>query len=110
MSSINKETGINELELNELFLESNDYYIGLYNAFNLHHFTEQVPNKLFVFNTKIGLLARQLLGRKVMAVDVLSSMEDKLTGIAWELQQKAAVLDYLPKTAELSSSIKIFSN
>ena len=29
-----------------------DYYIGLYNAFNLHGFTEQIPTKLFVFNTK----------------------------------------------------------
>ena len=26
--------------------------------------------------------------------------EDKFTGVAWDLQQKAAVLDYLPKTAE----------
>lgn len=28
--------------------------------------------------------------------------EEKLTGVAFELQQKAAILDYLPKTAELA--------
>ena len=38
--------------MNEYFLESEEYYVGLYNAFNLHGFTEQIPNKLFVFNTK----------------------------------------------------------
>jgi hypothetical protein len=27
---------------------------------------------------------------------------DKLTGVGWELQQKAAILDYLPKTAEVA--------
>jgi predicted transcriptional regulator of viral defense system len=52
MSSINKAVEIDEFKLNELFLESNSYYIGLYNAFNLHGFTEQIPNKMFVFNTK----------------------------------------------------------
>ena len=52
MSSLNKAAGVSEFELNEYYLESPDYYIGLYNAFNLHGFTEQIPNKLFVFNTK----------------------------------------------------------
>lgn len=52
VSSIDKTIGIDEFELNEHFLESEEYYIGLYNAFNLHGFTEQVPNKMFVFNTK----------------------------------------------------------
>lgn len=52
MKSVSKTTGVNEFELNEYFLESGDYYIGLYNAFHLHHFTGQVPNKMFIFNTK----------------------------------------------------------
>ncbi len=52
VSSIDKTVGIDNFELNERFLESDEYYIGLYNAFNLHGFTEQIPTKLFVFNTK----------------------------------------------------------
>ncbi|GBE20282.1 MAG TPA: hypothetical protein ENG87_02085 [Candidatus Pacearchaeota archaeon] len=52
VSSVDKTVGIDEFELNEYFLESDEYYVGLYNAFNLHGFTEQIPNKLFVFNTK----------------------------------------------------------
>src|SRR3989344_1047137 len=43
---------MDEFELNESLLKSSEYYIGLYNAFNLHGFTEQIPNKMFVFNTK----------------------------------------------------------
>jgi len=52
VSSVDKTVGIDNFELNEYLLESDNYYIGLYNAFNLHGFTEQIPNKLFVFNTK----------------------------------------------------------
>ena len=51
MSSINKSPGLSDFEINEYILGEN-YYIGLYNAFNLHGFTEQIPNKMFVFNTK----------------------------------------------------------
>jgi len=77
MSSLNKEVGVNELELNELFLESNDYYIGLYNAFNLHGFTEQIPNKLFVFNIKYST-DRNILHYKFKYFKV---RKDKLFGI-----------------------------
>lgn len=52
ISSVNKTPSTNELELNEYIMGDEKYYIGLYNAFNLHGFTEQIPNKLFVFNTK----------------------------------------------------------
>lgn len=52
MSALNKSAEVSDFELNEYYLGSTKYYIGLYNAFNLHGFTEQVPNKLFVFNTK----------------------------------------------------------
>jgi len=51
ISSINKAIALSEFELNEYILRE-DYYIGLFNAFNLHGFTEQIPNKMFVFNTK----------------------------------------------------------
>ncbi len=52
MSSVNKYATLSEFEINEYILGTEGYYIGLYNAFNLHGFTEQIPNKLFVFNTK----------------------------------------------------------
>ncbi len=52
VSSVDKTVRIDNFELNERFLESDEYYIGLYNAFNLHGFTEQIPTKLFIFNTK----------------------------------------------------------
>ena len=34
--------------------------------------------------------------------------EDKLMGEAWELQQKAAILDYLPKTADIAPPASAF--
>lgn len=52
VSSVDKNVRIDNLELIGRFLESDEYYIGLYNAFNLHGFTEQIPVKMFVFNTK----------------------------------------------------------
>ncbi|MCK5449858.1 hypothetical protein KAI32_03255 [Candidatus Pacearchaeota archaeon] len=51
ISSISKTPPVGELEIVDNILKEN-YYIGLFNAFNLHGFTEQIPNKLFVFNTK----------------------------------------------------------
>jgi len=51
ISSVSKEATLDEFEINEHIL-GEDYYIGLYNAFNLHGFTEQIPNKMFIFNTK----------------------------------------------------------
>jgi len=49
--SIDKYWTLEEQRIADYLLKK-DYYIGLYNAFNLHGFTEQIPNKLFVFNTK----------------------------------------------------------
>lgn len=51
ISSVDKTITLNEFEVNEYLLGEN-YYVGLYNAFNLHGFTEQIPNKMFIFNTK----------------------------------------------------------
>ena len=51
-SSIDKKWALEEYQIVDYLLESKDYYIGLYNAFNFHGFTEQIPMKLFVFNTK----------------------------------------------------------
>jgi predicted transcriptional regulator of viral defense system len=50
-SSIDKKWALDEYKLSDYLLKK-DYYIGLFNAFNLHGFTEQIPNKMFVFNTK----------------------------------------------------------
>lgn len=52
ISSIDKTVGLSNFEINDYILGTDNYYIGLYNAFNLHGFTEQIPNKIFVFNTK----------------------------------------------------------
>lgn len=52
ISSVNKSPALSDFELNEYLLGTEKYYIGLYNAFNLHGFTEQIPNKMFIFNTK----------------------------------------------------------
>jgi len=50
-SSVDKIWALDESSILDYLLKEN-YYIGLYNAFNLHGFTEQIPNKMFVFNTK----------------------------------------------------------
>jgi len=50
-SAIDKRWALDESRLVDYLLKEN-YYIGLYNAFNQHGFTEQIPNKMFVFNTK----------------------------------------------------------
>jgi len=36
--------------------------------------------------------------------------EDKLTGIAWDLQRKSAILDYLPKTARIAPKEEAFKS
>ncbi|MBS3073996.1 hypothetical protein J4447_00905 [Candidatus Pacearchaeota archaeon] len=77
VSSVNKNVGIDNLELNDYLLESKDYYIGLYNAFNLHGFTEQIPNKLFVFNTKYSF-DKEILHYKFKFFKI---KKDKLFGI-----------------------------
>ncbi len=51
LRAIDKKFSLDNYQLVDYLLKE-DYYIGLYNAFNLHGFTEQIPNKLFVFNTK----------------------------------------------------------
>ena len=80
VSSINKNIGVENLELNDYLLESKDYYIGLYNAFNLHGFTEQIPNKLFVFNTRYSF-DKEILHYKFKFFKI---KKDKLFGIMKE--------------------------
>ena len=77
VSSVNKNVGIDNLELNDYLLGSKDYYIGLYNAFNLHGFTEQIPNKLFVFNTKYSF-DKEILHYKFKFFKI---KKDKLFGV-----------------------------
>ena len=77
VSSIGKNVSVDNFELNDYLLESKDYYIGLFNAFNLHGLTEQIPNKLFVFNTKYSF-DKEILHYKFKFFKV---KKDKLFGI-----------------------------
>lgn len=74
--SIDKKWALDWYRISEYLLKD-DYYIGLYNAFNLHGFTEQIPNKLFVFNTKYSA-DRMILHYKFKFFKV---KKDKLFGI-----------------------------
>src|SRR3989344_8082081 len=51
LAAINKKWTLDEYQILDYLLKDK-YYIGLYNAFNLHGFTEQIPNKVFIFNTR----------------------------------------------------------
>lgn len=53
LSSVDKNWSIDEYKIVHHMLKQ-DYYIGLWNALNLHGITEQIPNKTYVFNTKIS--------------------------------------------------------
>jgi len=75
-SAIGKRWALDEFRLIDYLLKE-DYYIGLYNAFNLHGFTEQIPNKMFVFNTKYSA-DRMILHYKFKFFKVKS---EKLFGI-----------------------------
>ncbi len=48
--AVDRKWALDQFRIIDYLLD--EYYIGLYNAFNLHGFTEQIPNKTFVFNTK----------------------------------------------------------
>ncbi|MDD3178192.1 MAG: hypothetical protein PHR26_01605 [Candidatus ainarchaeum sp.] len=60
VSSIDRKPVVSEFEINEFYLNSNKYYIGLINALNKYGFITQIPNKLFVFNTKYNLTKKIL--------------------------------------------------
>ena len=76
ISSIGKKPLIDELEIvNNLLKE--DYYVGLFNAYNQHGFTEQIPNKLFIFNTKDSA-DKKILNYRIKFFKIKS---DKLFGI-----------------------------
>jgi predicted transcriptional regulator of viral defense system len=61
--SIDQRKSLDEFKIINYLLEK-DYYIGLYNAFNYHGFTNQIPNKTFVFNTKYSL-EKEFLNHKI---------------------------------------------
>src|SRR3989344_1925920 len=75
-SAVNKKWVLDEYKIIDYLLKQ-DYYIGLYNAFNLHGFTEQIPNKLFVFNTKYSF-DKEILHYKFKFFKI---KKDKLFGI-----------------------------
>lgn len=74
--SIDKNWALEEYRLVDYLLKE-DYYIGLFNAFNLHGLTEQIPNKMFVFNTKYSA------DRKILHYNFkfFKVRKDKLFGI-----------------------------
>ena len=74
--AVNKKWVLDEYRVVDHLLKQ-DYYIGLYNAFNLHGLTEQIPNKLFVFNTKYSF-DKEILHYKFKFFKV---KEDKMFGI-----------------------------
>jgi predicted transcriptional regulator of viral defense system len=75
-SAIDKKWALDEFRIIDYLLKD-DYYIGLYNAFNLHGFTEQIPNKMFIFNTKYSA-DKQILHYKFKLFKI---KKDKLFGI-----------------------------
>jgi len=80
LRAINNKIGINEYKINEYILKGVPYYIGLYNAFNKHHFTTQIPNVLFIFNTKYSGYRRVMS----MRFRYIKIKKDKLFGITDE--------------------------
>lgn len=75
-SAINKRWVLEEYKIVDYLLKQ-DYYIGLFNAFNLYGFTEQIPNKLFVFNTKYSF-DKEILHYKFKFFKI---KKDKLFGV-----------------------------
>ena len=69
--AVDKKWALDEYQIIDYLLKE-DYYIGLYNAFNLHGFTEQIPYKLFVFNTKYSF-DKQLLHYSIKFFKVKNS-------------------------------------
>src|SRR3989344_1497801 len=76
LAAINKKWTLDEYQILDCLLKDK-YYIGLYNAFNLHGFTEQIPNKVFVFNTEYSF-DKQVLHYKFKFFKI---KKEKLFGI-----------------------------
>jgi len=79
LSSLDKTSEISDLEVVSYLLGDN-YYLGLFNAYNRYGFTGQVPNKLFVFNTKYSL-NKMILGYQFKFFKVKN---DKIFGVTSE--------------------------
>ncbi len=75
-AAVDKKWALDEYSIVNYLLKE-DYYIGLYNAFNIHGFTEQIPIKMFVFNTRYSA-DRKLLHLNFKFFKI---KKDKLFGI-----------------------------
>ncbi len=75
-SVVDKKWSLDEYRIIDYLLKQ-DYYLGLFNAFNLYGFTEQIPNKLFIFNTKYSF-DKEILHYKFKFFKI---KKDKLFGI-----------------------------
>jgi len=73
--SINNIPNTNEFEINEKYLGNSKYYIGLWSAYNLYNFTNQIPNKLYIFNTKYQKII------KILNYNIIYIKTNKLYGI-----------------------------
>ena len=112
-TSVNKKWAIEDYKIADYFLKEN-YYLGLYNAFNLHGFTEQIPNKLFVFNTKYSF------DKKILHYNFkfFKIKKNKLFGILKKYKYPYSdkertiidALDYPEYLGELSDVIKRIKN
>ena len=80
LRAVDKKVGIDEYQTNKYLLGDIPYYIGLYNAFNKYHFTTQIPNMLFVFNTKYSGY-KKILSIRIKYIKI---KKDKLFGVTDE--------------------------
>ena len=109
-TAIDKKWSPDEQRIVDYLLKDN-YYIGLYNAFNLHHFTEQVPNKLFVFNTKYSS-DKKILYHKIKFFKI---KKDKLFGILKEYKypysdRERTIIDVLDYPQYLGGLNKVINS
>jgi predicted transcriptional regulator of viral defense system len=77
VSSIDLKPTASEYEINEKYLENTDYYVGLTNALNYYGFTNQIPNQLFVFNTRYSL-NKKIINFKIKYIKI---SKDQMFGI-----------------------------
>jgi len=107
LRAIDKKVGINEYKVNEYVLNRAPYYIGLYNAFNKHHFTTQMPNVLFVFNLKYSG-CRRIMNMRFKYIKI---KKDKLFGITDEKypysDKERTIIDVLDYPGYLGGLSKI---
>lgn len=72
MRAINKKWAPTEVELIKYFMQDHKYYFGLSIAFNQHNFTDQIPIKVFIFNSKYSF-DKTILNYRVKMIKIKKS-------------------------------------